>query len=76
MHANKLGRKLGIAAAVALAAMLSGCVAYPEGGAYYPAPYYSPGYVVAAPPVGVGGYWGGGYRGGYGGGWGHGRGWR
>ena len=54
------GRKIGIAAALAMAALLGGCVAYPVGGGYYSRPYYAPpAYAVATPPVI--GYWGGGY---------------
>ena len=54
------GRKIGIAAALAMAALLGGCVAYPVGGGYYSRPYYAPpAYAVVTPPVI--GYWGGGY---------------
>jgi hypothetical protein len=71
-----MSRKIGFAAALLLAGLLTGCVAYPEAG-YYPAPYYAPAYAVAAPPVV--GFWGGGrhgHDGGWGRGWGGGRHWR
>lgn len=54
-------RALGAVLALALTgAALSGCVYYPEGGYYAPAPV-----VVAPAPVVVGGWWG------WGGGWHH-----
>ena len=63
-------------AALGLAGMLGGCVAYPDYPAYpaygYRAPYYGGGY------VGLGGGWGheGGWEHEGGRGWGHGGGWR
>jgi hypothetical protein len=54
-------------AALGLATLLGGCVAYPAYPGYgaYPGYRYGYGYGYAAPPVIVGG----GYYGGYGGGW-------
>jgi hypothetical protein len=49
-------------AALGLAAMLGGCVAYP---AYPGYPAYGYGYGYAAPPVVVGGYYGGWHGGGW-----------
>jgi hypothetical protein len=75
MRKDKIGRRVGIAASLAMGALLAGCVAYPAGGyygGYAPGPYYAPTpYAVVAPPVV--GFWGGGYR--YGG-YGYGRRWR
>jgi hypothetical protein len=68
MRMNGIFPKLYIAASVGLAALLAGCVAYPD--PYYPGGGYAvpgPAYAVAAPPIFIGGGYGGGYRGG---GWG------
>ena len=60
MRSDRFGRKIGIAAALAMMALLGGCVAYPVGGGYYSAPYYAPPpYAVVTPPVI--GFWGGGH---------------
>lgn len=61
MDMARIGRKLNIAASLALTALLAGCVAYPAGGGYYGAPYYAPPVYAVAPPVI--GFWGGGEHG-------------
>ncbi len=72
MDMDGIGRKLGVVASLAVAALLAGCVAYPVGGEYYAAPYYAPPVYAVAPAPAIG-FWGG-YGGGYG--HGHGRHWR
>ncbi len=57
MNMDGIGGKLAIAAALALAGLLGGCVAYPADGGYYGGGYYAaPAYPVAPP---VFGFWGG-----------------